>query len=176
MKITYATSINSLRQKEQALVKDGWQKIGIETELKSYDATVFFGGTPGIVDNINHFYWDVMMYTSTFESPFPASYMKSWYSGSVERDVSQKSNSWQGRNFTRWINADYNKLYEQVAGELDATKAKDLFVKMNDLVINNFVAIPLIERRFVSARSKALKGPVQSPFDSETWNIGDWTK
>src|SRR5262249_48610299 len=31
MKVTYATSINTLRQKEQALVKDGWAKIGIET-------------------------------------------------------------------------------------------------------------------------------------------------
>ena len=38
MKVVFQTSINSLRQKEQAIVKDGWQKIGIETELKSVDA------------------------------------------------------------------------------------------------------------------------------------------
>jgi peptide/nickel transport system substrate-binding protein len=176
MKVTYATSINTLRQKEQALVKDGWQKIGIETELKSIDAGVYFGGDPGNVDNINHFYWDVMMYTSTFESPFPASYMKSWYSGDPSRDVAQKANNWQGGNRPHWINKDFNTLYEQAVKETDAAKAKDLFIKMNDLVIQSFVTIPLIDRRFVSAHSKALKGPVLSPFDSETWNVADWTK
>ena len=46
MKVVYQTSINSLRQKEQAIVKDGWQKIGIETELKSVDAGVFLSATP----------------------------------------------------------------------------------------------------------------------------------
>src|SRR6476659_10449402 len=96
MKVVYQTSINSLRQKEQALVKDGWQKIGIETELKSVDAGVYFGGDHGNVDNINHFYWDTMMYTSTFESPFPLSYMKAWYSGDQSRDIAQKSNNLKG--------------------------------------------------------------------------------
>jgi peptide/nickel transport system substrate-binding protein len=176
MKVTFATSINTLRQKEQALIKDGWQKIGIETELKSVDAGVYFGGDPGNPDNINHFYWDTMMYTSTFESPFPSSYMKSWYSGDVARDIAQKSNGWQGNNRMRWINKDYNALYDQVTKELDANKAKDLWIKMNDLIINSFVTIPLIDRRFVSAHSKALKGPQLTAFDSESWNIGDWTK
>src|SRR5207249_479582 len=41
MKMTYATSVNSLRQKEQALVKDGWQKIGVEVELKAIDQSVY---------------------------------------------------------------------------------------------------------------------------------------
>jgi peptide/nickel transport system substrate-binding protein len=176
MKVTFATSINTLRQKEQALIKDGWQKIGIETELKSVDAGVYFGGDVGQTDNINHFYWDTMMYTATFGSPFPIDYMKAWYSGDPARDVAQKSNGWQGTNRTRWINKDYNALWEQAAKETDPAKSKEIFIKMNDLVINSFTAVPLIERRFVSATSKALKGLNITPFDSETWNIADWVK
>ena len=42
MKVLFQTTVNSLRQKEQVLVKDGWQKIGIETELKPVDARGVF--------------------------------------------------------------------------------------------------------------------------------------
>ena len=38
MHVVFQTTINSLRQKEQDIVKQGWQSIGIETELKSVDA------------------------------------------------------------------------------------------------------------------------------------------
>ena len=59
MKVVFQTSINSLRQKEQAIIKDGWQKIGIETELKSVDAGVFFSSDPGNPDTFAHFSVDV---------------------------------------------------------------------------------------------------------------------
>ncbi len=39
-----------------------------------------------------------------------------------------------------------------------------------------FLTIPLIDRKSVSGASKALKGPSLTPFDSETWNIAEWTK
>jgi peptide/nickel transport system substrate-binding protein len=176
MKVVYATSINTLRQKEQALVKDGWGKIGIDTELKAVDAGVFFDSKPGNPDNINHFYWDVMMYTSTFDSPYPLSYMKSWYSGDPSRDVAQKSNDWSGDNRQKWISDDFNKLYDQATKELDPAKLKDLFFKMNDLVVNNYIAVPLIDRKNVSGAAKSLKGPELTLFDVHLWNIAEWVR
>src|SRR5262249_27971661 len=50
MHVVYQTTINSLRQKEQEIVKAGWQQIGIETELKSVDASVFFSADAGNPD------------------------------------------------------------------------------------------------------------------------------
>ena len=97
MKVVFQTSINSLRQKEQAIVKDGWQKIGIETEIKSIDAGVFFSSDPGNPDTFAHFSVDTQMFTSTFDSPFPVSYMKRFYTGSdPSRTWGQKSNNWSG--------------------------------------------------------------------------------
>ena len=81
MKVVFQTSINSLRQKEQAIIKDGWQKIGIETELKSVDAGVFFSSDPGNPDIFARFSVDMQMFTSTFDSPFPVGYMNRWYTG-----------------------------------------------------------------------------------------------
>ena len=82
MKVVFQTSINSLRQKEQAIVKDGWQKIGIETELKSVDAGIFFASDPSNPDIFARFSVDTQMFTSTFDSPFPVGYMNRFYTGS----------------------------------------------------------------------------------------------
>jgi peptide/nickel transport system substrate-binding protein len=176
MKIVLSTSINSLRQKEQALIKDGWNKIGVDVELKAVDAGVYFASDPGKPDTINHFQWDAMMFTSTFTSPYPQGYMKQWYSGDVSRDVAQKSNNWAGTNRNRWINDEYNKTYDAALKELDETKSAALWHKANDLVVNEFINVPLIDRKRVDAHAKTLKGPKLVPFDSDPWNIGDWTK
>jgi ABC-type transport system substrate-binding protein len=45
---------------------------------------------------------------------------------------------------TRWVNADYNKLYDQVKIETDAQKAAQVWMQLNDIVINAHISIPLI--------------------------------
>ena len=176
MHVVYQTTINSLRQKEQDIVKAGWQQIGIETELKSVDAGVFFSADPGNVDTNSHFYTDVEMFTSTFGSPFPLNYMKLFYSGNPDVDIAQQSNKWSARNYTRWINADYNKLFDQVKTETDVQKATQLWMQLNDLAVTNYISIPLIDRNSADGKIKALQGPALRPFDEWSWNIADWTK
>ncbi len=177
LQVTYATSVNTLRQKEQAIVKDGWTKIGVGTTLQSVDAGVFFSSSPGNNDTINHFYWDVEMFNSTFTSPFPNFYMWRWYSGDPPKDIAQKENDWSGRNLVRWVNKDFNQLYAEAQRELDPKKNDALWIKMNDLVVGEAVTIPLINRRKVSVRSTTLDvGANLSPFDSETRNIADWRR
>ena len=176
MHVVYQTTINSLRQKEQDIVKSGWQQIGIETELKSVDASVFFSADVGNPDTNSKFYCDAEMYTSTFGSPFPLRFMQIWYSGNPSTDIAQKSNSWSGRNYTRWVNADYNKLFDQVKAETDVQKATQTWMQLNDMVVSGYVTIPLIDRKDVAAKTKALQGPSLSPFDALSWNIADWTK
>ncbi|MBV9326397.1 MAG: peptide ABC transporter substrate-binding protein [Chloroflexi bacterium] len=176
MHVVYQTTINSLRQKEQDIVKAGWQQIGIETELKSVDASVFFSADAGNPDTNSHFYTDVEMYTTTFGSPFPLNYMKSFYSGNPDTDVAQQSNKWAGRNYTRWINADYNNLLDQVKAETDVQKAQQLWMQLNDLAVNNYIPIPLIDRNNADGKLKTLQGPSLSPFDDLSWNIADWSR
>ncbi len=47
LKMVYQTSINAVRQKTQAIVKQAAAKAGIEIELKSVMASVFFASDPG---------------------------------------------------------------------------------------------------------------------------------
>jgi peptide/nickel transport system substrate-binding protein len=177
MKLLYTTAINSLRQKEQAVVKDGWQKIGIEVELKSIDAGVYFSSAPGNTDTYAHFYADVEMTTTTYDSPFPAGYMSRWYARDPARDIAQKSNNWAGRNFVRWLSTpEYNQLYEQATVEQDPEKNRQIWIRMNDIVASSYISIPLVDRKFTSGKARGLHGPAPRAFDRETWNIADWTK
>jgi len=176
MQVTYQTSVNTLRQKEQEIVKAGWAQIGVAATLKSVDAGVFFSSSPGNNDTLAHFYTDVQMFTATFGA-FPSSYMVRFYSGDPAKDIAQKENNWSGRNIMRWINKDVNQLYEQAQVELDPKKNDQLWIRMNDLIVSQAISLPLIDRKSVSARAKALDiGANMSPFDSETRNIADWRR
>jgi peptide/nickel transport system substrate-binding protein len=177
MKVVFVTSINSLRQKEQAIIKDGWQKIGIETELKSVDAGVFFSSDPGNPDIFARFSADVLMLSSSPESPFPVGYMGRFRAGADKsRTWAQKANNWSGRNFLKWENAEYDALYEKVLVEGDLAKASEMWQKLNELVIKDYASVPLVDRTFSSGKAKTLTGPAPRTFDSESWNIADWKK
>jgi peptide/nickel transport system substrate-binding protein len=177
MKVVFQTSINSLRQKEQAIIKDGWQKIGIETELKSIDAGVFFGSDPSNPDILARFSVDVQMFTNTFDSTFPVAYMNRFYTGpDTSRSWAQKSNNWSGRNFTKWKSDEYDKLWGQVLTETNIEKGAALWQQLNDLVVKDYASVPLVDRKFSSGKAKTLSGPALRPFDAETWNIQDWKK
>ena len=60
--MVYQTSINAPRQKNQQIVKQAAAKAGIELELKSVTASVFFSSDPANPDTYSHFYADLQMY------------------------------------------------------------------------------------------------------------------
>ncbi|MGA7671702.1 MAG: peptide ABC transporter substrate-binding protein [Nitrolancea sp.] len=173
MNITYSTSVNSLRQKEQEIVKQGLSQIGVNVTIKSVDASVFFASDAGNVDTYAHFYVDIEMFTNGPSAPYPLDYMVGWYGD--PSNIAQKSNSWSGNNVERWQNADFDKAYKAAQTELDPTKQADLFIQMNDLVVNNVVRIPEIQRNGVSGANRKLQNLSLSPWTSDLWNLMNWT-
>ena len=92
LSITYITSINPVRQKEQAIIKQALEKIGFSVELRQVDAAVFFDGSAGNDQNINHFYNDLQMYTNNATTPIPVAYMIAFYAGPEGENIAQKAN------------------------------------------------------------------------------------
>ena len=78
--------------------------------------------------------------------------------GSVE--VAQKANKWQGRNVTRWRNEDYDRTYDAADTELDPVKRAALFIKMNDMVVQSAVVIPVTWRNVLHAAANSLAGAI----------------
>ena len=176
LEVTFVTSVNSLRQKEQQVIKAGWEQIGVGVNLKAIESSAFFSTRMGDNDSFLHFYSDVEMYTQNF-SLFPSLYMSQFYSGDPARTIPQRENSWSGQAVTRWQSDEYNKLYEQALVELDPQKNATLWIKMNDLIVNEAVEIPIIDRRTVAARAKNLyTGHNLSPFDNATPNVAEWRR
>jgi peptide/nickel transport system substrate-binding protein len=172
MNILYVTTVNPLRQKEQALVKAAWEQLGVAVELKSVDAGVFFSSDAGNPDTAAHFYADVEMFTNNYEQPDPTNYLCGW----ATDQIAQRSNEWRGNNYERFSNPEYDKLCEQLRTETDQAKRKEIVLKMNDILIEDVVIIPLVARPMVaSGINKNLQGVNPNPWDSEMWNIADWT-
>ncbi len=170
MKVVYQTSINSLRQKTQAIIKRSLEQIGIECELKSVDQSVYFNNDPANPDNYPHFYTDLQMYTSGPSSPDPQDFMINW----VSTEAAQKANQWRGRNIERWQNPEYDKLWKEAETELDPVKRAALFIKMNDMVVQSYVVIPLVARRGTICAGTRLSGMELTSWDSNLWNVRGW--
>jgi peptide/nickel transport system substrate-binding protein len=76
----------------------------------------------------------------------------------------------------KFADDEYNRLYDQALVEPDPAKNRQLWVQMNDVAVNSYAVIPLVDRKVVAGRSKALKNTTLSPFDAETSGIADWQK
>jgi peptide/nickel transport system substrate-binding protein len=174
MRILYQTSANPVRQSTQEIIKQAFEEIGIPTELKAIDAAVYFSSDAGNPDTLSHFYADLEMYTNGPTSAYPIDYMKNYTSIDPAVDIAQQSNAWAGTNEMRWVNEEYNELYKQAQVELDPAAQAELFIGMNDLVVNEVAQIPLVHRASVVAHRADLEGVEGSGWDSNAWNIKNW--
>src|SRR5262249_42763966 len=75
LKFVYQTSINAPRQKTQAIVKQAAGKAGIDMEIKSVTASVYFSSDVANPDTYAHFSTDLQMFTTTMTQPDPELFM-----------------------------------------------------------------------------------------------------
>jgi len=172
LKFVYQTSINTPRQKTQAIVKQACQKAGIDIEVKAVTASVFFSSDVANPDTYPHFYCDLQMYTTTMTQPDPETFLLQF----VSWEVATKENKWQGRNITRWTSKEADDAFKASQTELDPVKRAAHFVKINDLACNDHAVIPVVYRPTVQALSSKLRGAYASGWDSNFWDLHNWYK
>ncbi|MGD1936296.1 MAG: peptide ABC transporter substrate-binding protein [Cyanophyceae cyanobacterium] len=170
LSVVFATSVNPLRQKTQEIIKQSFEKLGVGVELKTIDAGVFFSGDPSNPDTVNRFETDLQMFTTGNTSPEPGATMQWWTCD----EISSKANDWNKDNYARYCNPEYDALWERSRTELDPAKRQELFIQMNDLLIEDVAIIPLIGRTQNAAVSNQLQGVAITPWDANTWNVKDW--
>ncbi len=170
LSVLYQTSTNSVRQDYQALIKDWWAQIGIETELRNIDASVFFGSDPGSPDTFQKFFADVEMFTNNFDGTDPEAYMANWACDQAPRPETQ----WQGNNMMRFCSEEYDALIAEMATTGDIEKRAELAIAMNDMLMQEYVILPLTHRGRNAAHANSLGGVIMNVWDSEIWNAADW--
>jgi peptide/nickel transport system substrate-binding protein len=169
LKFVFQTSVSGPRQKCQAIIKDACTKAGIDLELKSIVASVFFGSDAANPDTYQKFWSDIQMFTTTMTQPDPQTFMEQH----TTAQISQKANKWASRNLVRWSNAEFDATFVASQSEFDPVKRAAMFIKMNDLVVNDGHVIPLFARpRPYGIINKLV--PTLSAWDSATWALGYW--
>ncbi|MEM7268191.1 MAG: peptide ABC transporter substrate-binding protein [Pseudomonadota bacterium] len=170
LSILYQTSTNAVRQDTQALIKQWWSEIGVETELKNIDAAVFFGGDQSSPDTFQKFYADIEMYTNLFSGTDPEAYMSNWTCAQIPAP----SNNWLGSNMPRYCSEEYDALAAKFAQTAALSERQAIAKQMNDKLMQEGAMIPLVHRGRVSAHANSLAGIKLNTWDSELWNVADW--
>src|SRR5207245_7425642 len=140
LKIVYQTTVNSVRQSTQAIMKSNWEKVGFSVELKSVPAATFFTNTSP--DGANHFWADVEMFTNSGD-PDPTGYFSSSWTCKA---ATGKANNWNFGNYDRYCNPAFDAIVDQLRTETDSAKRNQLAIQANDTLIKDVVIIPLITR------------------------------
>lgn len=173
MEVDYQTTVNAVRQATQAVIKADWEKLGVKVTLKSIDAGVFFSTDVANPDTAAKFFADVEMFTNNSSEPDFQVYLANW----ISDEIPSKAKQWRGGNYERYNNPAYDALFKELTGTMDPTKRAELTIKMNDMLVQDVVVIPLIARtQPTSGKAKDLKGILPNPWDSDLWNVADWSK
>ena len=163
LSVLFQTSTNAVRQDAQAIIKQAWDEIGVETELRNIDASVFFGGDPGSPDTFQKFFADIEMYTNNFAGVDPEAYMANWRCAEIPSPETQ----WQGSNIQRFCSEEYDALVDQMSTTVALEERGEIAKQMNDMLMQSYSIIPLIHRGSPSAHANSLGGIAMSDWDSE---------
>ncbi|HWV24957.1 MAG TPA: peptide ABC transporter substrate-binding protein [Thermomicrobiales bacterium] len=178
--MTSATTVNSVRQKTQAVVKEELSKIGIKVDLQQVDAGIFFDSALGNDQNMRHFYWDMAEWAVNAVSSVPIGIVGEWYSGKDRSNIAQKSNGWSGGNTQRYVNDEYDAIYEKFLVANTMEEASELLIQMNDMVIGDRATVPMVNR---SADTFAISNTLREEniaigvgLEFDYWNIANWNR
>jgi peptide/nickel transport system substrate-binding protein len=101
--------------------------------------------------------------------PDPISGLRSFCSW----EICAKANKWQGKNWTRWSNAEFDSTYRTAERELDPIKRIALLIKLNDLPVQDHAVLPIVTRPQVTTSRIKLRF-TESGWDSSFGALQDW--
>jgi len=170
MNMTARSSITAQRDKELQVLKQSLKELGINLDLRSVDASVFFG-RPDNPEALRRFTTDIEMLATGSSSPDSQSFFEAF----TTAQITSKANNWGNGNYNRWSDAKYDGMFEQFKRELDPEKRKAIAKQLDEYIIADGIRIPIVVRNDVSATRPDLINQEYTPFSSEIWNIGHWT-
>lgn len=163
LNLTLVTSTNAVRNQFQAIIKQWWHEIGVEVELRSIDASVFFGSDPSNPETYSNFYADAQMWANYFSGADPGAYVESYTCGQSH-----------GSNTARYCDTNYDALVTELGKTADIEKRGKIVKKLNTILTDSYAILPLVWRAGVSGISNTLGGTARNAWDSELWNAQDW--
>ncbi len=158
------TAGNRTRELVQQVLQSQWKAAGIDIRINNEPARVFFGET-------------------VTKRKFDAMAMFAWISApeSVPRttlhssEIPTEANNWSGQNYTGYKNPDLDALLESIELELDRTKRKKLWQRVQHIYATDLPALPLYFRANAFIMPPWLNGvtPTGHQYPTTLW-VEDW--
>ncbi|MCB1407706.1 MAG: peptide ABC transporter substrate-binding protein, partial [Rhodobacteraceae bacterium] len=77
-------------------------------------------------------------------------------------------------NINRFCDPEYDALHAQLTQTANIEERGRIARALNDILVQNFVVVPLVDRGRVDAHANSLAGVRLNVWDSGLWNIADW--
>ena len=158
------TAGNRSRELVEQVLQSQWKAVGIDVRIRNEPARVFFGQT-------------------VTERKFSSLAMYAWISApeSVPRTtlhsahIPSKDNNFAGQNYTGFRNAEMDEVLETIEVELDRSKRKKLWRRLQEIYATELPVIPLYFRAEPYILPKWLKGlePTGHQDPSTLW-VENW--
>jgi peptide/nickel transport system substrate-binding protein len=171
LRLIYQASANKLRQQTQQIVAESLRRIGVAIEIVVIDPNLYTDRTIAET-NLYRFYahFQQLFFGNVTTDPMPI--LAFWTCAQIPR----AGNGWQGSNFERFCNPEFDALFAEAQREIDPERRRALIIRMNDLIVDSIAAIPLVRRSQASVVANSIEGVDLTPWDADVWNIKDWRR
>ena len=152
-------------QLTQQYIADNLKKIGIETQLNTFEGSVMWAdpGSGGIEQNGD---FELDLWDDGYSSTDPTDFLWEIYAA----EAATPGNGW---NIVRWKNDEFNTLLGE-AYTLDEAKRKEIFCQMAKILDEQAPVILMFSTVNADAYSNRLEGIQSNINDLVTWNAADW--
>lgn len=160
--LTFPTG-NRSREIVASVIAQQLKDVGIAVELKPIDAKVFF---------------EEVIKTRGFETA-----MYAWVAG-VDPDnlslwnskrIPRSQNGYEGQNYPGWRNAEIDTLTEQGARTIDVEGRRQIYLRIQDIIIQEHPVVPLYFRSNIEAVKNTVVNFHANPTPAgNLWNAWQW--
>lgn len=155
------------------LLKQWWEAIGLEVELKVTDPATYFSRDPVSPDTFWKFYADIQFSgISAIGGPDPQLIL-SFY---TTQAMMSAENNWSGDNIPRYSNQEYDALFGELLGTPLGERRYEIVQRMSDLLFESGASVALNGVGSVYAVGNDIVGFEVNGWDSEFATIADWTR
>ena len=172
LKMVFQTGVNAAAQKMQAVIKQAASRAGLEMELKAVAASSFYSSDPANVDTYTHFYADLQLATYVMGPPDPERLLRAFTSA----EVASRENNWQRFNVWRWRSDEYDAVYRAATTEMNPVKRAALLIRLNDLIVQSGIVVPIALRAKAAALSTKLRGVSHNPYEIDFGSVAMWAR
>ena len=158
------TAGNRTRELVQQILQSQWKAVGFDIKIKNEPARVFFGRTM-----TERRYLGLGMY-AWMSSPenVPRTTLHSEH-------IPTKANNFAGQNYTSFKNAEIDELLETIEIQLDKSKRKEMWKRLQHIYANELPVLPLYFRANAYILPKWLTGvePTGHQYSTTLW-VENW--